>query len=288
MNVLIVGNKGYVGRHLEANLTEKGLKVNGLEHDSVYMDSSCGCLRPEYRLPENCNAIIYLAQSPYYRGNNKNCAHLFEVNSVNAVRLARLAVDAGVSRFIYASSGNVYGASFGPLSENSPLRRDNWYSLSKVHAEEALTLFGEELNLTIVRPFGIYGPGQTDKLIPNLVDSISRNQSIIIEKNPHDASDNEGLRISLCYIDDVVDIFFKLIGVENTPVINLAGIKSYSIRTISDTIANILGLVPNYVVSEKCRNSNLIADTKILEKTINLKNTSLSVGISKTVKSCSQ
>jgi nucleoside-diphosphate-sugar epimerase len=57
---------------------------------------------------------------------------------------------------------------FVPIRKQTPLYRDEWYPLSKLHAEEALSLYRRYMDVIIVRPFGIYGPGQKDWLVPNL------------------------------------------------------------------------------------------------------------------------
>ncbi len=94
------------------------------------------------------------------------------VNVHSAVAIAEHARRAGAKRFVYASTGNVYAAGFAPFSEAAPVRRDDWYALSKVHAEEALALFRPQLDVVIARLFGVYGPGQKGRLVPNLLASV--------------------------------------------------------------------------------------------------------------------
>ena len=288
MNVLVVGAKGYIGSHLTEHLRRAEHNVTEIEHDSDCMQTDTGFLKHEYKLPTDCNAIIYLAQSPYYRRDNVNPSHLFTVNVINAVRFAELAAQSGIARFIYASTGNVYASSFEPMREDASLTRDNWYSLSKVVAEESLQLFRDRLDISIVRPFGIYGPNQQDKLIPHLLLRLTSGQEIQIEQNRYKPEDHDGLRISLCYIDDVVKMLADLIDVKGVQILNLAGSEVASIRKIATIAAQELGVTPRFKLTDKFRDFDLIADTAYLKTVLNPTLTPLSVGISATVKAYTQ
>lgn len=284
MKIILVGSKGYIGSHLEKHLMRSGNLVVGIDCDSDCMQQDSGFLSIDYVLPSDCDAVIYLAQSPHYRRNNEKPAHLLTVNVLNALRFAELAVKAGVRRYIYASTGNVCAPSFSALTEDSSVRLDNWYSLSKVQAEQALDRFRQELDLTIVRPFGIYGPNQPDRLISNLLESIYNRRDILLDLNPMDANDHDGLRISLCYIDDVVRMLVGLLVVSNVPVINIAGDEVLSIRDIASNAANFMGIEPKLVLTERPREFDLIADTRYLKEVLHPTFTTLAEGLNATIK----
>lgn len=107
--------------------------------------------------------MVFLVQSPFNHKKPANINYLLNVNIISAMKAGEYARKSGVKRFLYASTGNVYAPSFAPLREDSTLRRDNWYSLSKIDAEESLTFFQDQLKITVVMLFGVYGPGQTKK-----------------------------------------------------------------------------------------------------------------------------
>ena len=190
--------------------------------------------------------------------------HLLNVNLVSAVKVAELARRAGVGRFIYASTGSVYAASFQPLTEASPVRRDGWYAYSKLAAEEALALLRKDLDVTILRPFGIYGPGQTKMLVARLIDSIDAEQEITVQRRLQMPEDIDGLRVSLCYVDDAVRIIERLIEQSGPPVLNLAGPEPVSIRRLASEIGRQLGKQPRLRLVEANREGDLIADTSLL------------------------
>lgn len=268
MNILVVGASGYVGSRLCSYLKSRRHIVHEIDHDSDCILSDSGLLKETYMLPSDCDCIIYLAQSPYYRKDNERPTQLLTVSVLNAIRLAELASHKGVTRYIYASTGNVYAPSFAPLGETASLCRDNWYSLSKIHAEEALSLYRGKLDLTIVRPFGIYGPQQTDKLIPSLLQRIVSGQKILLEPNPVDTTDRDGLRLSLCYIDDVVSIITLLASMQDVPVVNLASHENVSILEIAEQISIYTNIKPLFELSEKSRDFNLISDSRLLHATL--------------------
>lgn len=265
MKVAIIGAGGYIGSHLSSFLSASGCVVHdfGSSHNPCF-DAATGCLLPGFTLPEGLDVVIYLSQSPFYRQTPAMAWHLLNVNVVSAVRIAELARKAGVGRMLYASTGNVYAPTFLPCGETAPLWRDDWYALSKVQAEEALRLFLNDLKLTVVRLFGVYGPGQCGKLVPSLITKVCNGEKVLIESNPDQPDDHDGIRISLTYIDDVVQCLYKLLTVDSPLVVNLANAEAVSIRQIVESIATYCGKSPEIAVSKEFRKGNLIADTRLL------------------------
>ncbi|MEO7725741.1 MAG: NAD(P)-dependent oxidoreductase [Burkholderiales bacterium] len=281
MQVMIVGARGFIGQRLALSLRAAGAAViEASSIDGSGIDAESGMFSPGFRIAEKVDAIVYLAQSPHYRRVPEFAAHVMAVNTYSAVQLAAAASTAGVKRFIYASTGNVYEPAFGPIPEDAPLRRDNWYALSKVHAEEALELFGDRLDITAVRLFSVYGPGQTARLIPNLVDAVKEGREITIERAPGEQS-NEGMQFSLCFIDDVIGILQRLIATHGPAKLNIASDEIVSIGRIASTIGALLGRTPIFKQSDSARPFNLIADISLLKRTFMPEFTPFRIGMSK-------
>lgn len=282
MKVAILGAGGYVGSYLTKKLLESEIEVSAITSASLGgIDPKTGMLPEQFGFAPGTDAVIYLAQSPYYRNVPEMAAHLLCVNLVSAVQAAAASRKAGIKRFIYASTGNVYAPSFEPLHEQSPVRRDNWYSLSKVQAEEALALFRNDMDMTVVRPFGIYGPNQPDKLVPNLLKRVLSGDEIALDRNPGDAADVGGLRISLCYIDDAVQILCDLIGKPGIACINLAGPQAVSLRDLVEIMARISGKEARIKLNDRYRQFDLVADTALLERTLNPGFTDIETGLAR-------
>jgi nucleoside-diphosphate-sugar epimerase len=284
MKILIIGYKGFIGKYLFNYLKLLELEVYGVSSaEENGIDPKTGMLSDTFSISPGTDAVVYLAQSPHYRQVPDQASHLLNVNVVSAVKVADMARKAKVKRFIYTSTGNVYQPSFQPLTETSPLNRNNWYSLSKIHAEEALALFSNDMDITIARLFGVYGPSQTDKLIPNLIEKVQNEKNIFLARNPHDLDDLDGLKISLLYIDDLLKILTSILLQHHTVnCINIAGKEVLSLRKIVNIIGNFLHKSVNLEVIEEYRKFDLIADIKLLNK-INNNFTPFSLGIEKTI-----
>ncbi len=284
MKVLVVGSRGYMGRHLVAGLVARGVDAIGVSSsDGSGVNPESGLLSDQFSVPPGTRAVVYMAQSPRYRQVPEHASHVLAVNTLSAVRAATAARTAGVERFIYVSTGNVYAPTFAPIPETGPVRRDGWYLLSKLHGEEALALFRPEMEIIVVRPFGVYGPAQTGRLVPNLLASVKGRRAITLQPRADVADDQDGLRISLCYIDDATEILVRLAQKGGPACLNLASSEALSIRGLAEAIGHVTGRSPIFQMSSTARDSDLIADTSLLVGTLAPKFTSLRDGLAKTI-----
>jgi|NOAtaT_6_FD_contig_31_1146333_length_2124_multi_6_in_0_out_0_2 UDP-glucose 4-epimerase len=272
MKVLIIGSGGFLGKNLFNYLLDQNIDIIGCssaEHHGICADT--GLLSSQFSIPPDTHTVIYLSQSPYYRQVPEMAEHLLNVNVVSAVKVAEIARRANVKHFIYTSTGNVYAPSFEPLSEDAPINRNNWYALSKIHAEESLSLFRNDFDVTIMRLFGVYGTGQTDKLIPNLFNTVLQRRKVFVDRNPIDSNDIDGLKISLINVVDLVKIFLQCIISPNLKsyLLNISSHEVVSIRHITKLISQALDLPVDIEISDKYQQSSLIANIQLLQATFN-------------------
>jgi nucleoside-diphosphate-sugar epimerase len=276
MRVAVFGAAGFLGRRLCRHLRQAGWDVCGrdvsdqgpLEDGLEYR--RCDVLVDELALPESTEAVFYLPQSPFYRQFPQKAAHLFGVNTLGAIRAAEAACRAGAKAFFYASTGNVYAPSLGPLTEDWPVRRDDPYALSKVAAEEALRLFAAQLPVISLRLFGLFGPGQTKMLPFTLWKKVQAGEAISLEPVEGENGEPEGLTVSLSYVADTAACLERLArlaleGNHLPPALNVAGPEPISIRRFAVALGRILHREPRFVRAEKTRSMNLIADLKQLQ-----------------------
>lgn len=261
---MIFGAGGFIGANLIKALNSKGYETIPISSKNPgVFNSITGLLSETFNIPAEVDTIFYLSQSPFYRNGLNHPAHMLAVNVTSPTILANMARKAGVRRFIYASTGNVYRESFNPHNEASPVRREDFYALSKLMAEEALNLYASDLEITHARIFGVYGPQQQEKLIPNLVNRILSNEEVLLEPSLEElkTQDIQGLKLSLINIRDLVVMLTRLIDIPTGGVINLSGPEILSIRQICTLIARHLNLPVIFKTSAHQRSMNLISDS---------------------------
>ena len=269
MKILVFGSNGFVGKVVTKRAQAIGIEVAQASSSlGSGLDAETGLLRTGFTLPRDTRAVIYLSQSPRSAEGAKGAPHTMAVNTFTPLQVATMAAAANVERFVYVSTATVYGPSFGPLDETSPLRRDSWYTLSKVHAEESLDLLRHHLDITVVRPFAIYGPCQSGRLVPKLIEGIRQQRTITLQPSVSQNSNAEvgGLRISLCHVDDAADALLHFATKGGPPCVNMASSEAFSIREIAEAISRHLGMHPVFYVESKHRTYDMLANTELLTK----------------------
>jgi nucleoside-diphosphate-sugar epimerase len=282
MRIAVVGSSGFIGRHLCDALAGRGSEVVAISSTAAAFDDRTGVLTDDLPSPGSLDAMVYLSQSPYYRDVPRQAPHLWGVNVISAVKAANWARLAGARRIVHASTGNVYAPSFIAHSESDPTRKDDWYALSKLHAEEALRLL-PDVSVTSLRLFGVYGPRQRAKLIPNLVGKIRNGECVRLQRHPDDGKDADGLRLSLTHVDDVVRVMVHLLEAGGPPVMNVAGPGAFSIRDIAIALGGQVGIEPRFEIDAAPRAFNLIADNSLVATLVGGGFTSFASGIGPTV-----
>ena len=279
MQIAVVGAAGFIGGSTLKAISKRGHTWEAYDkaggtfggHSVTEFDINSDTLK----FAPKTDCVVYLAQAQDYRDMPNQSTDLFSVNTLGPIRVAKEAYLSGLKGMIFASTGNVYEPSFEPLKEDQPVRRDDWYALSKVCAEEALSLFNKDhFFVTSARIFGAFGPNQKSMLPSRLVQSVKLGKSIFLEASPVNENDDGGLRVSYCFVDDLADMLVDLAemmssGVTTPQRINLGGDSPISIRHFSQTVGRVLGIEPCLEQVEKSRKMDLIADISLLKQLLN-------------------
>ena len=171
MHVLLTGHNGYIGTVMSKMLQGAGHEVTGLDtnffQDCILgsIDNNIPTLKKDIRdivvsdLQEY-DAIIHLAALSNDPLGDFKKEWTYDINLNATLRMAELARNAGVERFLYASSCSMYGAGKGDdfLTENSALLPITPYAESKVRAEEGLEkMASNEFSPVFLRNATAYG-----------------------------------------------------------------------------------------------------------------------------------
>lgn len=199
MRVLLTGHKGYIGAVAGPVLAGRGHEVVGLDTD-LYAGSAFGDAPPPVReiardLREvsasdlaGLDAVVHLAALSNDPLGDIDPGLTREINHRASVRLAELAREAGVGRFVFASSCSTYGAAGDSfLDETSAVHPVTPYGESKVLAErEISSLADERFSPVLMRNATAYGASprlRLDIVLNDLVASAFTSGRILIKSD---------------------------------------------------------------------------------------------------------
>jgi len=241
MKILVTGACGYKGTVLVPKLLEKG-------HDVIALDIMWfgNFLKPHPKLTvvqndvrnidaidlAGVDAIIHLSSVA-----NDPCGDLdpkltWEISALATMQLADKAVRCGVPRFIYASSGSVYGVKEEPqVTEELELKPISEYNKTKMVAERVLLSYANKMSVQIVRPATVCG------FSPRMRLDVSVNMLTMqaLSKGKITVFGGNQVRPNI-HIDDITDLYIFLLSRPDLTGIYNAGFENISILDIAKRI----------------------------------------------------
>jgi nucleoside-diphosphate-sugar epimerase len=175
LKVLVTGTEGYIGARLAPWLAERGHSVFGLDtgyyrDGTLYLDTlglpmSPRTIHKDLRMVrpqdfEGLDSVVHLAELSNDPLGQNHPEITYRINHEGSVRIARAAREAGVRRFVYASSCSVYGVGTEEFVDETSLPNPQTaYAKCKVMVENDLrSMASASFCVTFLRNATAYGP----------------------------------------------------------------------------------------------------------------------------------
>jgi UDP-glucose 4-epimerase len=233
MKILLTGATGFVGGRLLPRLAERHEvfslarqpRPGGVPDTVEWIEDDLADGLDAARLPARVDVVVHLAQSKRYREFPDGAADVYAVNVESTFRLLEYARAAGATKFVFASTGGVYGSGNRPLSENDRLNPLNFYISSKYGSESFVASYRPLFDTIIFRFFFVYGPGQRGMMVPSLLDRVTGGETITIQGDP-------GIRTNPIFVDDAAAAFEPALALPGSDLFNVAGDEVVTIREL--------------------------------------------------------
>jgi dihydroflavonol-4-reductase len=249
VRVLVTGTTGFTGSHLAAALAARGHHVRMLQRSEAHnpdigpirgAEVVVGDLRDRTAIATAVAGveIVYHVAAMYRVAGVPDDVYR-AVNATAVGAIVEAAAAAGVRRIVHCSTVGVHGdIAHPPANEDAPLRPGDVYQVSKVEGERLAREAGARcgIEVTIVRPSGIYGPG--DRRLLKLFRGIARRRWVTLGRGR--------IYYHLTYIDDLVE-GFRLCG-EHPEAANrtfiLAGGEVTTLNELVALVARVADVPP--------------------------------------------
>lgn len=246
MRILVTGGCGYIGSVLVPKLLGLGQEV--IVADIMWFGNNLapakgltvvtGDVRNADSIPmDDVDAIIHLANVANDPCGDLNARLVWEVNALATMQLLEKAIASGVQKFMFASSGSVYG-----LKEEEQVTEDlslvplSDYNKTKMISERVLLSYKDHIEIFSIRPATVCGYSPRTRL--DVAVNMLTMQALV--KGEITVLGGAQTRPNV-HIQDITDIFIHFLGKgrESSGVYN-AGFENISILDIANMVVKLV------------------------------------------------
>ena len=268
MKILVTGGCGYKGHVLIPKLLNQGHKVicfdiqwfgNFFDHHEN-LTVVKGDVRNIEEIPfDGIECIIHLASIANDPCGDLNPKLTWEVSALATMQIADKAKQLGVKRFIYASSGSVYGIKDEEqVTEDLELKPISEYNKTKMVAERVLLSYQDDMVVQIIRPATVCGYSERMRLDV----SVNLLTMHALSKGKITVFGGKQIRPNI-HIDDLTDLYIHLIDHPEITGVYNAGFENISILEIAELVTKHLPVEIEITASNDPRSYRVNSD-KIL------------------------
>ena len=265
---LVTGGAGFIGSNIVEELVKRGRDVRVLDDLSTgkeenltpfrdRIDFRKGDVRDEDDVREALKNVDFILHQAALRSVARSVEQPVVTNDVNVngtMNLLMLAKEAGVKRFIYASSSSVYGdCDVYPQEETLAPDPISPYAVSKLAGEYYCRMFAVTMGLETVslRYFNVFGPRQNPEskysaVIPAFISQLAKDRPCTIDGDGRQSRD-------FTFVGNVVDANIAACEAPKVSgmVFNVACGKDYSVIDVAEAARKILGKTVEFVHGPK-------------------------------------
>ncbi len=263
MNVLVTGGAGFIGSHLVRELINFGVTPVVLDNLSTGRRENVPEDTPFYEMDvrddalaevlqkEEIDGVVHLAGQTMVDASIKDPANDADENILGMISVLEAVRKTSVKRVIFSSSAAAYGdvdPNELPILESHPLNPMSFYGLSKITAENYLSLYNAlyGIEYVVLRFANVYGERQGDGgeggVISIFTKKLAENENITI------FGDGEQTR-DFIYAGDIARGIVAALETTNiNTAYNLCGETETSLRELVSVLSKIKeeNIIPNY------------------------------------------
>ncbi|WP_315112783.1 NAD(P)-dependent oxidoreductase [Clostridium intestinale] len=275
--ILITGGTGFVGSNLIQYLNSNYEVINLGRNKNHLCKNIYWDLKEQLDKKINFKVDVIIHCASIVGNSDINKSEYIDINVKSTLELLEFCYKKRIKKFIYISTGGVYGYNKDISNEEDCCSPIDIYSLSKYFSEQLCDLYNKNISIIILRLFFPYGNSNNTRLINNLIENIKQEKEITLNKN--------GLPlINPIHISDVINVLSKLVEVNCEGTFNLCGDEYISIENLCYKIASILKKDNLNLIYKDKAISNLIGSNSKICELLNYKmSTNLNEGIKRII-----